>query len=128
MSQPLNHDIIREILLWASLADSDFQSPSEWPEIEGYESAESKDIVKKHFTYLAEKDWIDVDYSNEGTFIISGIHLLPPGWDHLDSIKDDSLWTRLKKAATDRGMSLSFDLIKAGVTTAAKVSMESALK
>jgi hypothetical protein len=117
----LDHDLIRDILAWASTSKADGQPRDHnWP-VQNADKDHNEKVLK-HLMYLHDKGWLTFSRSSREWYAVRRIRLLPPGWDHLDSIKDLTTWERIKNMAKDKGQPLSFEIIKAAASAVAKAA------
>ena len=107
-------DLIRELLFAVealppdgSVLDESYQSPTV-----GITPA----VLQEHARLLVEKDLVDGDAAgsmNDGIPEFRLERLTWSGHEFLDAVRSDSIWSRVKKTATDQGLSLTLSVTKA---------------
>ena len=112
-------DLIRQILLACEAADpGQHLSNDAFPDVDGA-------TLFQHVSILSSAGYLDARLmrymettDGGGTFIILGMT-----WDGHDlaaKMASDTWWRKIKKAAADKGIGLTFDVIKALAVPAAK--------
>ena len=102
-------ELIRKILLGlAQLADSSsILSPEE---VSGY----STDLVSYHMQLLRDGGFIQArDMEINAGICCVATRLTWEGHELLSRMHDQTMWNRVKKTVRDKGLSLSFEVIKA---------------
>ena len=73
-----------------------------------------KEIVREHIRLLSDAGYIDAKVLSSSFIaeaaIIRGITLT--GYDLLDTIRSNSLWEKIKTTAQQKGLELTFDVVK----------------
>lgn len=111
-------DLVRKILL-AVEAQETVTGRVEPTSIQGYD----QEKVVYHMIIMSEAGFIRVRESksiNQPAYCI-GLSLTWEGHEFLDNIRQDNLWQKVKGTVKDKGLDLSFDVIK----LAAKLAIES---
>lgn len=104
-----NWELVRDIL--TALEQRDTTHGGLAPEsIPGY----SMDAVSYHFHLLKEAGLIEANGLNSSNAPMHylGRNLTWAGHEFLDSIRNDTMWNKIKTTATSKGVDLSFDVIK----------------
>ena len=111
-------DLIRQILLTCEAAPpSKKLNPGDFGDID-------KAALFEHVRLLTDAGYIDARLmpfhtgQGGGEFVIT--NLVWDGHDLLAKMKSDTWWAKIKKVSADKGLSLTFDVIKALATPAAK--------
>lgn len=111
-------DLIRHILLTCEEAP-----PSKRLNPQDFGTTD-KAVLFEHVRMLADAGYLDARLmafhtgQSGGEFVI--LNLLWDGHDLLAKMKSDAWWSKIKKVAADKGLSLTLDVIKAVATPAAK--------
>jgi len=118
-------DVIREILI--KLEDS--TSPSSILQLSDFPSEQRK-IISYHSELLIEAGLINGEMiktmgRETPEFLIT--RLTWNGHEFLDTIKNDTVWTKTKKSFNKSGISMSFEIIKSVATDTATTLVKSAL-
>lgn len=105
-----NMDLIRKILLdLEQRKEKDFVG---YYNLEGY----SRDEVEYHLELMMEKGLLTGNFVYaDGSMLFSALKISWEGHDFLDSIKNDTVWNKVKESLKNKGLELgqvSFDILK----------------
>lgn len=111
-------DLIRQILLTCEDAPSGQHiGPNAFPALD-------KAVVFEHVRILADAGYLEARLlpfstgASGGEFVI--LRLAWDGYDLLAKMKSDTWWNKIKQVAADKGLPLTFDVIKALAMPVAK--------
>lgn len=132
-AKPLNHHLIRAILIWASNAGERGRPLQVWlKNIAGLDEddADKDEIITNHLLFLKDMDWIDVlfEHKPENRPGVTKLSLKPEGWLFLDDVHEDTWWDQLVKAASERDEPITFRMIQAAATFRARITAATTLK
>lgn len=103
-------DLVRKIL-FALEAKPDVKAIKTL-EIPGYDDL----LVRYHLNLLAQAKLIDYEPESTKTGRIIRVIVFNPSWqgyEFLDAVRSDAVWSKVKSQATDKGTALPFEIAKA---------------
>lgn len=111
-------DVIRKILLTCEAAPSGQRITSRaFPDLD-------KAVVFEHVRILTDAGYLEADLKPSSTGAGGGefmiLYMAWDGHDLLAKMKSDTWWAKIKKVAADKGLTLTFDVIKTLALPAAK--------
>ncbi len=110
-------DLIRRILLEMETLSKDGPSAQLHGLLYGVliEDGYSEPKITHHLILLAEADFIEAEVIHVygEASIVSPAKIKWPGYDFLEVIRDEEIYTKAKTTAMDKAGSLGFDIIKA---------------
>jgi hypothetical protein len=112
-----DYELVRKLLLF--LEDKSTPEAIACPNIEGYDDL----AIKYHLLLLAQAKLIDYEpeLTNTGRIIrVIVFSLSWQGHDFLDSVRNDAVWANVKSQASEKGVSLPFEVLKSLATEAVK--------
>lgn len=75
-----------------------------------------RETVAAHIEMLDDAGYVDATVQRQlsGSFAVAHINkITSSGYDLLDSIRSQTVWTKIKTVAKDKGIEVTFDTIKA---------------
>ena len=101
-------DLIRTIL-----TEAEKKSPGQMmtdSEVPGYDIA----LARGHIALLHDGGYVKAKLMRQAPTILSAIvlEITFTGYDLLDTIRTRSVWEKIKQLAKDKGLELSFDVVK----------------
>ncbi|MBV6447281.1 DUF2513 domain-containing protein [Nitrosomonas sp.] len=97
-------DLVRQILLNLEEASAPLYSDA----IDGCDPA----LVSYHYRILGESGLIEAHCRGDGPNACIALRLTWSGHELLDTMRSQRAWQKLRSMAVERGLSLSFDVIK----------------
>ena len=112
-----DYELVRKILLF--LEEKSTPEAIACPMIEGYDDL----TIKYHLLLLAQAQLIDFEPEQTATgriIRVVAFNLSWQGHDFLDSVRNDAVWTKVKSQASEKGVSLPFEVLKSLAIEAVK--------
>lgn len=112
-----DYELVRKLLLF--FEEKSTPEVIACPKIEGYDDL----TIKYHLLLLAQAKLIDYEPELTATGRIIRVFAFNLSWqghDFLDSIRNDAVWAKVKSQASEKGVSLPFEVLKSLATEAVK--------
>lgn len=112
-----DYELVRKILLF--LEEKSTPEAIACPKIEGYDDL----AIKYHLLLLAQAQLIDYEPERTDTGRIIRVIAFSLSWqghDFLDSVRNDAVWAKVKSQASEKGVSLPFEVLKSLAIEAVK--------
>lgn len=79
-------------------------------EVQGFDAA----LVREHIWMLDKAGYLRGKFQRGTAMCLSAIvlEITFKGYDLLDTIRTDSIWEKIKKLAKEKGLELTFDVVK----------------
>ena len=114
-------ELIRKLLF--ALEDKPGPEAVRTIEIDGYDES----AIKHHLLLLAQANLIDFEPEQTKTGRIIRVLVFNPSWqgyEFLDSVRDNTVWQKVKDQISTFGTSVPFDIVRSLATEAVKRSMD----
>lgn len=112
-----DYELVRKLLLF--LEEKSTPEAVGCPKIEGYDDL----AIKYHLLLLAQAKLIDYEPELTATGRIIRVFVFSLSWqghDFLDSVRNDAVWAKVKSQASEKGVSLPFEVLKSLAIEAVK--------